>query len=79
MKANSRREEGVPLVAAIQAEATNDPLGFCAAASLRDAAASPAGSEGRRPSKSKLFPPAGAGVGGGENKPCIHMQTKLQG
>jgi hypothetical protein len=66
-KPNCRRDEGVPLGAAVQAEATNHPLGFCEDSSLRDSSASPAGSEGRRPSNSKLFSPAGAGVGGGEN------------
>ena len=67
-KPNCRRDEGGPLVAVVQAEATNHPLGFCEDSSLRDASSrSPAGSEGRRPSKSKLFTPAGAGVGGGEN------------
>ena len=58
---NCRRDEGGPLGAAVQAEATNHPLGFCEAASLRDAASSPAGLEGRRPSKSKLCPPPGRG------------------
>ena len=67
-KPNCRRDEDVPLVAVVQAEATNHPLGFCEDSPLRDASSrSPAGSEGRRPSKLKLFPPAGAGVGGGEN------------
>jgi hypothetical protein len=67
-KPNGRRDEGGPLVAAVQAEASRQPLGFCEDSPLRDASSdSPAGSKGRRPSKSKLFPPAGAGVGGGEN------------
>ena len=67
-KPNGRRDEGGPLVAAVQAEASRHPLGFCEDSPLRDASSdSPAGSKGRRPSKSKLFPPAGAGVGGGEN------------
>ena len=62
-KPNGTRDEGVPLGAAVQAEARNDPLGVCEDSSLRDASASPAGSEGRSPSKSKLFPPRRGGGG----------------
>ena len=68
-KPNCRRDEDVPLVAVVQAEATNHPLGFCEDSSLRDSSSrSPAGSKGRSPSRSKLFSPAGAGVGFGENR-----------